>query len=208
MDGRTGGGAAAPPARGTRTLVLGGARSGKSTYAEASLADEASVVYVATGGSRDEDAEWQDRIRAHRARRPQSWVTVETTDLVPVLLAEGPPLLVDCLSLWLTALLDETGAWDDATWRTGGRDRADRHIEALLDAVGRSSRQLVLVTNEVGSGVVPAHASGRLFRDELGRLNARVARICDDVVLVVAGRPLRLPSGAATIHHTNQEPPR
>ena len=103
-----------------RTLVLGGARSGKSLEAERRLAGFPGVVYVATGGSRDGDPEWAARVGAHRERRPASWRTQETCDLVPLLAADGPPLLVDCLSLWLTDAMDAAGAWDDERWADGG----------------------------------------------------------------------------------------
>ena len=100
------------PAR--RELVLGGARSGKSRYAESRLAAAPAVTYVATGGARDGDAEWAARVAAHRARRPAAWRTVETTDVAACLRAAGPgtAVLVDCLALWLTAVLDDAGAWD------------------------------------------------------------------------------------------------
>ncbi|MBC9712324.1 bifunctional adenosylcobinamide kinase/adenosylcobinamide-phosphate guanylyltransferase [Streptomyces sp. TRM66268-LWL] len=175
-----------------RTLVLGGARSGKSVEAERRLESFPEVVYVATGGVRDGDSDWADRIRLHRERRPGSWRTTETCDLVPLLDADGPPLLIDCLSLWLTDAMDKVEAWDDAKWAAGG-DRALREqVAQLVGAVRESRRTVVAVSNEVGSGVVPATASGRRFRDELGRLNAAFASECEHVLLVVAGQALVL----------------
>jgi adenosylcobinamide kinase/adenosylcobinamide-phosphate guanylyltransferase len=176
-----------------RTLVVGGARSGKSLEAERRLATFPGVLYVATGGSRDGDPEWAARVMAHRERRPGSWRTTETCDLVPLLESNGPPLLIDCLSLWLTDSMDRVGAWDDATWKSGGeRELADR-VGQLVAAVRGTRRTVVAVSNEVGSGVVPATVAGRRFRDELGRLNAAVAGECEQVLLVVAGQvvPLR-----------------
>lgn len=176
------------PAPPRRTLVLGGARSGKSTYAEGLLAAAESVTYVATGGARPEDPEWAKRVAVHRGRRPANWRTMESTDLEP-LLASGPgdPLLVDCLTLWLTAALDATDAW------SGGTPQSARaRVDGLAGALRATTRQVVLVSNEVGSGVVPASPAGRLFRDELGRLNAAVAAACDEVTLLVAGRPVPL----------------
>ncbi|MGN6243771.1 MAG: bifunctional adenosylcobinamide kinase/adenosylcobinamide-phosphate guanylyltransferase [Motilibacteraceae bacterium] len=173
-----------------RTLVLGGARSGKSTHAESLLAAETAVRYVATGGIREGDEEWAARVRAHRARRPAGWRTVETTELVP-LLAEPGPLLVDCLSLWLTAVLDQAGAWGGDP---AALDEARGRVEELVAAWRAAPGPVVAVSNEVGSGVVPATASGRMFRDELGRLNARIAAQSDDVVLLVAGLPTALRS--------------
>lgn len=175
-----------------RTLVLGGARSGKSAEAERRLASFPGVVYVATGGTREGDAEWADRVRRHRIRRPGNWHTEETTDLVPMLRADGPPLLVDCLSLWLTHAMDADGAWDEERWADGGGRRLDAITGELIDAWRGTRRTVVAVSNEVGSGVVPATAAGRRFRDRLGALNAAVAAESDHVVLVVAGLPVPL----------------
>ncbi|WP_316740430.1 bifunctional adenosylcobinamide kinase/adenosylcobinamide-phosphate guanylyltransferase [Streptomyces sp. MK7] len=175
-----------------RTLVLGGARSGKSVEAERRLEAFPGVLYVATGGSRGGDTEWAARVAAHRERRPGSWRTAETCDLVPILAENGPPLLIDCLSLWLTDAMDSVGAWDDAEW-TGGGERALRERVAELTAAVRASlRTVVAVSNEVGSGIVPATASGRRYRDELGRLNAAFAAECEQVLLVVAGQAVVL----------------
>ncbi|MFC9815935.1 bifunctional adenosylcobinamide kinase/adenosylcobinamide-phosphate guanylyltransferase [Streptomyces virginiae] len=171
-----------------RTLVLGGARSGKSVEAERRLESFPEVVYVATGGTRDGDAEWARRVGLHRERRPAGWRTVETCDLVPLLGADGPPLLIDCLALWLTDAMDRAGAWDDEVWAEHGRRQLGERTAELVAAVRATGRQVVVVSNEVGSGVVPATASGRRFRDELGRLNARVAGECEHVLLVVAGQ--------------------
>jgi adenosylcobinamide kinase/adenosylcobinamide-phosphate guanylyltransferase len=175
-----------------RTLVLGGARSGKSVEAERRLAAFPGVVYVATGGTRGGDTEWAGRVAVHRQRRPVSWHTVETCDLVPLLAEDGPPLLIDCLSLWLTDAMDSAGAWDDAEWADGGERALRRRVAALTAAVRATSRTLVAVSNEVGSGIVPATASGRRYRDELGRLNAAFAAECEQVLLVVAGQALVL----------------
>lgn len=175
-----------------RTLVLGGARSGKSVEAERRMETFADVLYVATGGTRGGDAEWAQRVGAHRERRPGSWQTVETCDLVPLLDEDGPPLLVDCLSLWLTDAMDSVDAWDDAEWSGGGERALRARVEELVAAVRRTRRTLVAVSNEVGSGIVPATASGRRYRDELGRLNAAFAGECEHVLLVVAGQALTL----------------
>ncbi|MFF4538527.1 bifunctional adenosylcobinamide kinase/adenosylcobinamide-phosphate guanylyltransferase [Streptomyces aureus] len=175
-----------------RTLVLGGARSGKSVEAERRMEAFPDVLYVATGGTRGGDTEWARRVSAHRERRPGSWRTVETCDLVPLLADEGPALLVDCLSLWLTDAMDEVNAWDDAEWSGGGERALRARVEELVAAVRATRRTLVAVSNEVGSGIVPATASGRRYRDELGRLNAAFAAECEHVLLVVAGQPLTL----------------
>ncbi|MGW5775174.1 bifunctional adenosylcobinamide kinase/adenosylcobinamide-phosphate guanylyltransferase [Streptomyces sp. NPDC003863] len=176
-----------------RTLVTGGARSGKSVEAERRLETFPEVLYVATGGTREGDPEWAERIGLHRERRPGSWRTAETCELVPLLTEEGgPALLVDCLSLWLTDAMDRVGAWDDETWANGGQAALRERTAELVAAVRATSRTVVAVTNEAGSGVVPATAAGRRFRDELGRLNAAFADECEQVVLVVAGQALVL----------------
>lgn len=175
-----------------RTLVLGGARSGKSYEAERRLTGYPEVVYVATGGTREGDPEWAARVGLHRERRASSWRTLETCDLVPLLEQEGPALLIDCLALWLTDAMDRAGAWDDEVWADKGAKELRERTASLVAAVRATRRPVVLVSNEVGSGVVPATASGRRFRDELGRLNAGIAGECEHVLLVVAGQALVL----------------
>ncbi|MFG3283809.1 bifunctional adenosylcobinamide kinase/adenosylcobinamide-phosphate guanylyltransferase [Streptomyces sp. NPDC048111] len=175
-----------------RALVLGGARSGKSVEAERRLAGFAQVVYVATGGGREGDAEWAARIGLHRERRPASWRTEETCELAPLLGESGPPLLIDCLALWLTDAMDRVGAWDDEKWAAGGERALRERTAELVTAIRETTRTVVAVSNEVGSGVVPATSSGRRFRDELGRLNAAFAAECEQVLLVVAGQALPL----------------
>lgn len=175
-----------------RTLVLGGARSGKSVEAERRLESFPDVLYVATGGTRNGDGEWAARVAAHRERRPGSWRTVETCDLVPLLKDDGAPLLIDCLSLWLTEAMDSVDAWDDAEWADGGERALRARVRELTEALRETRRTVVAVSNEVGSGIVPATASGRRYRDELGRLNASFAGGCEHVLLVVAGQALPL----------------
>ncbi|MGI5483153.1 bifunctional adenosylcobinamide kinase/adenosylcobinamide-phosphate guanylyltransferase [Streptomyces lavendofoliae] len=175
-----------------RTLVTGGARSGKSLEAERRLEAFPEVVYVATGGTREGDTEWTARVTAHRDRRPGSWRTEETCELAPLLRAEGPPLLIDCLSLWLTDAMDRVGAWDDATWAATGERELRERVAELVAAVRGTARTVVAVTNEVGAGIVPGDAGSRRFRDELGRLNAAFADECEHVLLVVAGQALVL----------------
>lgn len=173
---------------GGRVLVVGGARSGKSSWAEAQFADR-EIDYVATSYADPDDAEWAERIRLHRERRPAHWRTIETMDVAGVLRDDGPPALVDCLAVWITRVLDRIGAWED---QPGWRESLTEATDELVAAVAGTRRDCILVSNEVGSGVVPAHASGRLFRDELGRLNARVAAACDQLWHVTAGVPTRL----------------
>ncbi|MDT0276154.1 bifunctional adenosylcobinamide kinase/adenosylcobinamide-phosphate guanylyltransferase [Blastococcus goldschmidtiae] len=173
-----------------RVLVLGGARSGKSSYAEQLLAHERAVDYVACGAvPGPDDPEWADRIALHRERRPASWRTVETLDLAGVLSRPGPPVLVDCLTTWLAGTMDECGVWTD---QPGADDRLAAAVDDLLSAWTSTRRRVVAVSNEVGSGIVPATASGRRFRDETGRLNALVAASSQRVWLLTAGLPQRL----------------
>jgi len=174
---------------GRRVLVLGGARSGKSAYAESLLSGHADVVYCATGRRAGEDPEWAARIADHRSRRPPGWRTVETTDVAVELRNTPRALLVDCLTLWLTAAMDDCGAWDD---RPGHAGALAARIEALMEAWRDTTAHAVAVSNEVGWGVVPETRAGRMFRDELGVLNARFAGQADEVWLVVAGIPQRL----------------
>lgn len=172
-----------------RVLVTGGVRSGKSHHAEGLLAAESAVTYVAPGPVLD-DADWQARIAAHRARRPASWRTEETGDLAAALRLHGP-VLVDCLGTWLTRLVDDAGLWEAPADEVAAYvDERIADVVAALDTTPH--RTAVLVTNEVGLGVVPEHRSGRLFRDLLGTVNQRVAAACDEVHLVVAGRVLKL----------------
>ena len=175
-----------------RTLVIGGARSGKSREAERVLAAKVAVTYVATAYPADLDDEWADRVRLHRAARPAHWETVETVDLVPLLAADGPPLLVDCLTLWLTRVMDRHEAWDEAAWRSHAEKAVADEVDALVAAWRATSRRVVAVTNEVGQGVVPESASGRRFRDAMGRLNAAVAAETEDVRWCVAGKVVPL----------------
>ncbi|MGH3369749.1 MAG: bifunctional adenosylcobinamide kinase/adenosylcobinamide-phosphate guanylyltransferase, partial [Nocardioidaceae bacterium] len=175
-----------------RTLVIGGARSGKSREAERILATEADVTYVATSYPLGNDEEWDQRVLRHRADRPGHWRTLETLDLPALLRESGTPLLVDCLTLWLTRVLDRHGAWDDATWAEGGEKAVLAEVDDLVEAWRHTRRRVVAVTNEVGQGVVPDTASGRRFRDLMGRVNARIAAVTEDVRWCVAGRVTRL----------------
>ena len=176
-----------------RVLVLGGARSGKSVTAERMLSGRTRVDYVACGMSVDDaDPSWAERVRRHQERRPAHWTTLETLDLEDVLgSADGAavPVLVDCLSTWLAGVMDECGLWTGAAG--ADKELADR-VDGLLHAWRSTRRVVVAVSNEVGSGVVPATASGVRYRDELGRLNALIAAECERVWLCTAGIARRL----------------
>jgi adenosylcobinamide kinase / adenosylcobinamide-phosphate guanylyltransferase len=169
-------------------LVLGGARSGKSRYAEDLLPQDAPVRYLATARRRPGDAEWDARLDAHRARRSPAWSTVESPDVAGLVRGGGGPLLVDDLGTWLTNVLDDAGAWDAPTVPPA----VGAAVDALVAAVRAAPGRVVLVSAETGLGVVPATRAGRLFRDELGALNTALATVCDEVLLLVAGLPLRL----------------
>jgi adenosylcobinamide kinase/adenosylcobinamide-phosphate guanylyltransferase len=168
-----------------RTLVLGGVRSGKSHWAELQFVEVDALDYIATATARDDD-DWAERIALHRERRPHHWRTVETLDLAGILSDPSTPRLIDDLGNWVARTIDATDGWDSDL--AGFRDAA----EALVSAWTKHTGRVVLVSNEVGSGVHPESRAGRIFRDELGRLNALLAAAADEVVLVVAGIPMWL----------------
>lgn len=176
-------------------LVLGGARSGKSRYAERLLASSRDVVYLATGRvPTPDDPEWTARVANHRERRPSGWRTVESTDVAGVLgelaaLPAPPGVLVDCLGTWLTRVIDDAAAW---THPPRAEETVAALVPGLVAAVTEYPAQVVLVSNETGLGVVPGTLAGRIFRDSLGRLNCAMAEACDRLVLIVAGRVLDL----------------
>jgi adenosylcobinamide kinase / adenosylcobinamide-phosphate guanylyltransferase len=161
------------------TLVTGGARSGKSRYGESLItALPPPWIYVATAEAGD--AEMAARIAEHRKRRPADWTIIEAPhELVNAFsrINEAVPVLVDCLTLWLSNRL-----LADAD--------LEKETEKLAGALAHHTGPVVLVTNEVGSGIVPDNALARRFRDAQGRLNQRIAALADRVVLVVAGLPL------------------
>ncbi|TFV54625.1 bifunctional adenosylcobinamide kinase/adenosylcobinamide-phosphate guanylyltransferase [Mycobacterium sp. PS03-16] len=173
-----------------RVLVTGGVRSGKSGHAESLLAGASGVTYVAPGRPADgSDPDWDARVGLHRSRRQADWVTVETADLGAALRDAAGPVLIDCLGTWVTAVIDGAELWEASSDAVS--DAVGAHLDVLCTALRRVP-DVVLVTNEVGLGVVPEHRSGRLFRDVLGTVNQRVAAVCDEVHLVIAGRVLTL----------------
>lgn len=186
------------PIRPRHHLVIGGARSGKSTHAEA-LANRgsAAVLYLATAPVQPGDTEWEERIAAHRDRRPRHWQTIESLDIPTALedAAPGTTVLVDCMGMWLTGHLDQLDGWSDVrSTAAAARQQVLARVDELVASLARTSSSVIIVSNEVGAGVVPATPSGRLFRDLLGVVNARLAQACHDCTLVVAGRPLPLPA--------------
>jgi adenosylcobinamide kinase/adenosylcobinamide-phosphate guanylyltransferase len=183
-----------PRHRHTVTLVLGGVRSGKSHYAQQLGEHAGRVVFVAT--ARAGDDEMQRKVERHRSSRPAHWQTVEE----PLLLAEtiaghGPTcdlMIIDCLTFFAANLLD---AGDQSPTSIEGS------VEALCRTLQTPPCTVVLVSNEVGSGVVPAYPSGRRFRDLLGEMNQSVAGVASNVILLVAGLPLVL-KGQPEAGHT------
>jgi adenosylcobinamide kinase/adenosylcobinamide-phosphate guanylyltransferase len=171
--------------QGSVTLVLGGVRSGKSRYAQQLAEQSRRVVFVATAKVTDD--EMRAKIDRHREDRPKDWVTVEEPlELVKVIAEhelDCEVIVVDCLTIFAANLL-EAADEDSAT--------LESRVGEVCAALETIQCNVVLVSNEVGSGVVPAHPLGRRYRDLLGEINQRVARVADDVVLMVAGLPLAL----------------
>jgi adenosylcobinamide kinase/adenosylcobinamide-phosphate guanylyltransferase len=182
----------------TRTLVFGGARSGKSAYAERiAAASGKEVVYIATAAAGD--AEMAARIAHHRAQRPAHWHTVEEPTALAAALAAWRAtdrlVLVDCLTLWLSNLMFSDGRQypDVGAIELPARFHDER--AALLAELDAGRGDVILVSNEVGMGIVPWGAVSRSYADEAGRLNQSVAAACDRVALVAAGLPLMLKGG-------------
>ncbi len=172
-----------PPGVESPLLVLGGAKSGKSAYAEA-LVERMRPGYLYLATSQVLDEEMEQRVRAHRERRSENWETIECPFELPRTLhglgGSGRPVLVDCITLWLSNLLCFSS------------DNPATAVDALCDSVSAADYPLVIVSNEVGAGIVPENALARQYRDLAGSTNQRLARICASVALVVAGLPLRL----------------
>jgi adenosylcobinamide kinase/adenosylcobinamide-phosphate guanylyltransferase len=167
-------------------LILGGVRSGKSRYAQQLAERSSQVVFVATAEHRD-DEEMRRKIERHRAERPAAWTTIEEPlalgRVIQTSEAGCDTVLVDCLTLFASNIM-EAFADDPAALAAS--------IDELCAALKTATRTVILVTNEVGSGVVPAYALGRRFRDVVGEINQRVAAVADTVLLMVAGLPLAL----------------
>jgi adenosylcobinamide kinase / adenosylcobinamide-phosphate guanylyltransferase len=165
-------------------LVTGGARSGKSEWAE-TLARKMDlpVIYLATAKIDPQDQKWQDRIEIHRQRRPSHWITLEVGDNLPLAIAQATPnhcLLVDSLGTWVANCL----AKNDELWQ--------KIQGELIHCLKLSSNPIILVGEETGWGVIPAYESGRLFRDRLGNLIRLIGGMCDQVYLITGGYALNL----------------
>jgi adenosylcobinamide kinase/adenosylcobinamide-phosphate guanylyltransferase len=171
------------------TLIIGGARSGKSRFAQALCRDARNVLFIATASAECADEEMCARISRHRAERPHDWLTIEEPLYLERVVREAPPdatLLIDCITLWVSNLMWEHKALAD-----------DERENIILSQVveftqAAQERQVIAVSNEVGSGIVPDNNVGRTFRDLQGLVNQLLARVAARVVLVVAGLPLVL----------------
>lgn len=181
-----------------RVLVLGGARSGKSRFAEQTAeACGEPVLYVATASA--DDAEMAERIRRHQQQRPSTWRTLEEprrpADRLLAEVADARTVLLEDLTLLLSNTLfasqSAVGDWPE-TVAADAAVLAEAQVRDQLDRLLRLSAHLVVVSNEVGLGLVPPYPLGRAFRDALGRVNQHAAAVCDEVFLLVAGLPLRL----------------
>lgn len=168
-----------------KTLITGGARSGKSAHA-LMLAERwqgGGKIFIATAEARD--PEMRSRIEKHRTERGREWITVEEPLAVAKAVAahgaEGNFIVLDCLTLWTSNLLEQA---DDAAFA--------RKADELAAAVAAVAATVIVVTNEVGLGIVPADALSRAYRDRLGLVNARLAAVCGRVILMVAGLPLMI----------------
>jgi adenosylcobinamide kinase/adenosylcobinamide-phosphate guanylyltransferase len=185
--------------RSRRVLVLGGARSGKSGHAELRLAAQPRVTYLAAGPypageAPPDDPDWAQRVAAHRTRRPPWWGTVESTDAAGILRSETGAVLFDGAGTWLAAVMQESGAWAADVASEPALARVAASVDELVLAFRQTrARAVVAVSDEVGSSVHPGTGAGRLFRDQLGWLNQRLAAECEEAVLMVAGRALSLP---------------
>lgn len=184
-------------------FVLGGARSGKSAYAERlATASARPVTYIATAQPDAADTEFAARIAHHRARRPAHWGLVEAGADLPKALAGADSrdgcVLVDCLTLWLARLLCPVGAAADGDGAPEGDDaRVAAELDAFVAALSAARGRVIVVSNEIGLGVVPLGSLTRRYVDELGRLNQRVAAVAQAVTLMVAGLPMAVKTSGA-----------
>jgi len=173
---------------GKMVFVTGGARSGKSSFAEGLLKDREDVAYIATAQIADE--EMRRRVELHRKRRPKTWVTIESPKAVDEAVVHAAEtcsgILIDCITLYVTnLLLDDSNTSNKPGYIT-------REIETLCRACRAADADVVLISNEVGSGIVPDNALSRTFRDMQGFANQAIAAEADEAHLLVAGLPIRL----------------
>jgi adenosylcobinamide kinase/adenosylcobinamide-phosphate guanylyltransferase len=174
-------------------LVTGGARSGKSTFAESIYRGEEDVVYIAT--SRICDDEMRDRVYLHRMQRPNKWKTFEGNYNLYKAVTSSKNYLLDCITILTSNIMfDTTGECEKISLEKQKEveDNVVREIEELIKEVKAIDGNLVIVTNEVGYSIVPENHVARVYRDIVGRVNQRIASLCSEVYLVACGIPLRL----------------
>ncbi len=182
-------------------FILGGARSGKSSYAETRAVEMGGdkVLYVATAEAKDE--EMAERIKMHRTRRPAGWQTLEAAQNIAGVIMNDQThpkvILIDCLSMLVSNILVTHAAPESAHTPTIALEKVidpqvHEEIEALLSLIKQNEANFVIVSNEVGMGLVPAYEMGRLYRDILGRANQKIARAADEVIFMVSGLPMQV----------------
>ena len=180
------------PSKKEVTFVLGGAQSGKSHYAQELASRFERVTFIATG--RPSDAEMRKKIGRHQQERPTAWRTIEAPlDVDKIIRRESQNsdvVLVDCLTFYVANLMDA---------KRSSKGDPKEFTQALCDAIQGSRASVLVVSNEVGSGVVPAYRSGRIYRDCLGQMNQKIAAIADRVVLMIAGVPVIVKDGRSAI---------
>jgi adenosylcobinamide kinase/adenosylcobinamide-phosphate guanylyltransferase len=175
------------------TLVLGGAQSGKSYYAQQLASHFERVAFIAT--ARGTDAEMRKKIARHRRERPSAWRTIEAplevTKAIRSSSRESDVVLVDCLTVYVDNVMS-------ARRKSKSKSDSKECINAVCDAIRTAEASVIVVSNEVGSGVVPPYRSGRAYRDFLGQMNQKVAQIADNVILMVAGVPMTVKESGAS----------
>jgi adenosylcobinamide kinase/adenosylcobinamide-phosphate guanylyltransferase len=175
----------------TVTLILGGARSGKSRYAQKLASEIKRVTFIAT--ARPSDSEMRRKIAQHRSERPASWETIEApTDLANAIESRSTKanvIIIDCLTLYLDNVMRA---------KRGAVIEIERRLHQVCEVIRTSKSSVIVVSNEVGCGVVPAFRSGRCYRDLLGQLNQQIAEMADRVILMVAGMPLTVKDTAGS----------
>ena len=163
------------------SLIIGGARSGKSQYAESLCENHEKKIYLATAQAHDE--EFQQRIKVHQQRRENKWQTIEEpldiTNIITIYSRPETVVLIDCLTLWLSNLLEH-------------EKDIEQETNALITALDQADGPVIMVSNEVGLSIVPENALARRFRDEQGKLNQALAKVATNVVFIAAGLPLIL----------------
>lgn len=178
------------------TLITGGARSGKSKFAEMTAEKYADVCYIATATALD--SEMRGRIERHKCDRPSHWRTIEcSTDVSEVInVQKAGVFLLDCVTMLLTEIVCNSPISDLTRHDSGTSEKIENQcqiqIENLILSARNSKADVIIVTNELGMGIVPEHALGRLFRDIAGRANQRIAQAADEVFLLVAGIPIKV----------------